>query len=122
MDDPGRLERQEVEAFLETRRELGPTYEPEVVDALAERLEQVVEARVAAASSTGVDRARLAAEAGKRQFVLAIVSLGAGIPITAIAGGVADVPGILLSWLGIAAVNAAHAAAVNGPRRDPSVR
>ena len=117
MDEPGRLERQEVEAFLETRRELGPTYDAELVDALAERIEKVVDTRVAAVSGSAVDRARLSAEAGKRQFVLAIVSLGAGIPVTAIAGALADVPGIFLSWLGIAAVNAAHAAAVNGPRR-----
>lgn len=122
MDEPGRLERQEVEAFLETRRELGPAYDADLVDALAERIEKVVETRVAQATTASADRGRASAEGAKRQFVLGIVSLGAGIPITAISAALADVPGLFLSWLGIAAVNAAHAAAVNGPRRSPPGR
>jgi hypothetical protein len=32
-----------------------------------------------------------------------------GIPISAIAGGIADVPGLVVSWAGIAAVNLAYA-------------
>ena len=122
MDEPARLERQEVEAHLETRRELGPAYEKEVVDAFADRIERVVEARARElAQGTELGR-RDVADGGKRQLALGIVSLALGIPITAVAGGVADVPGVLLSWLGIAAVNAAHAFAVTGPRRNPPGR
>ena len=40
---PGeRVERQEVEALLETRRELGPTYDEALVDAFADRIEAAV--------------------------------------------------------------------------------
>jgi hypothetical protein len=49
-----------------------------------------------------------------QQMVLGIVSLGTGIPITAIASG-EGVAGVLIAWAGIAAVNVAHA--VQGWRR-----
>ena len=38
-------------------------------------------------------------------MALAIVSLGAGIPITAIAADAAEALGIAIAWIGIAAVN-----------------
>jgi hypothetical protein len=52
-------------------------------------------------------RAREAA--GKRQLALGITSLGVGIPITAISAAIAELPGLTVAWLGIAAVNFAHA-------------
>ena len=41
--------RHEVEAVLATRAELGPEYDAELVESFAERIEQVIEARVASA-------------------------------------------------------------------------
>lgn len=41
----------------------------------------------------------------RSQFVLAIVSLGIGIPLTAIAGGISGFAGLLLAWVGIVLVN-----------------
>ena len=38
-------------------------------------------------------------------FVLAIVSLGIGVPLTAIAGGISGFAGLLLAWVGIVLVN-----------------
>jgi hypothetical protein len=111
------VDRQEVEALLETRRELGPTYDEALVDAFADRIDAAVAARSAERSAGLTARERIADEAGKRQWVLGIVSLGTGIPITALAGTFADLPGIAVAWLGIVGVNAAHASAVNG-RRD----
>ena len=116
----GRIERSDVEAVLATRQELGAAYDSALVESFAERIEQAVEARTAQ-RSRGIDRRdRLAIEAGKRQLTLGIVSLGAGIPITAISAALTDLPGLAVAWLGIAAVNAAHAAAVNGSRRRDS--
>ena len=43
------------------------------------------------------------------RFVLGIVSLGAGIPISGIAGGYGDVPGLVVAWAGIVGVNAVFA-------------
>ena len=48
--------------------------------------------------------------AGKRQLALGIVSVVAGIPVTAItlAVGDADLPGMVIAWAGIVGVNLAH--------------
>lgn len=106
--------REDAEAALAARAELGSAYEPALVEGFVERIEAEVERRVAQRAQ--VHRAVHDDTAGreKRQFALGIVSLATGIPITAIAGGIAEVPGVAMAWLGIAAVNIAHA--VSGRR------
>lgn len=101
------VEPQDLEAALAVRRELGPDYEPALVESFAEKIEAAVEARVDAR----LEQARRAERAGGRaQLVLGIVSVGTGIPITAVAGSVGDgIAGVLVAWAGIAAVNVAHA-------------
>ncbi len=42
-------------------------------------------------------------------FVLAIVSMAVAIPLTAIAGTVAGIPGLLVAWMGIVLINAVYA-------------
>jgi hypothetical protein len=42
-------------------------------------------------------------------FVLAIVSIALGIPLTAIASGTAGLPGLLVVWIGIVLVNIVYA-------------
>ena len=42
-------------------------------------------------------------------FVLAIVSIALGIPLTAIASGTAGLPGLLVAWVGIVLVNIVYA-------------
>lgn len=118
MGDGDRIERQEAEAFLETRRELGPSYDAELVDSFADRIERAVAERV----DHRLDHQRALAHQStggqKRQLALGIVSLAASIPITIPLALTDHLPAVLISWLGIAAVNAAHAATVNGPRRN----
>ena len=109
MADPGEVERSEVEAVLEVRRELGPSYEPVLVDSFAEKVERAIESRVAAQMTSARGERSFEAQRHKQQFVLGIISLGTGIPITAVAGAFADVSGIMVAWAGIAAVNVAHA-------------
>jgi len=41
----------------------------------------------------------------RTQFVLAIVSLGVGVPLTAIGAGINGLPGLLIVWVGIVLVN-----------------
>lgn len=41
----------------------------------------------------------------RTQFVLAIVSLGVGVPLTGIGAGVSGLPGLLVVWIGIVLVN-----------------
>lgn len=116
------VERTEAEAVLETRRELGPSYDRALVDSFAERIERAVDVRAEARlrHRGADDRSR---EGGRiRQFVLGVVSVGVGVPITivptvAAPEGTSGLPAVLVAWLGIVGVNAAHAAAVQGSRR-----
>jgi len=107
--DPG-VERQDIEAAIAVRRELGAEYEPVLVDAFLDRIEAAVEAR--AEARVGALRAHdnLEGRLHGQQLALGIVSLCAGIPITAIAGALGDgLAGVAVAWAGIAAVNVAHA-------------
>ena len=107
------LERSEVEAVLETRRELGLRYDAELVDGFADRIEAEVARRVGAEVQQHQHAQRAHASAGPRQLALAIVSLvPVGIPVTAINIAAGDQPsmiGLTISWLGIVGVNVAHA-------------
>jgi hypothetical protein len=110
------LERRDYEALLATRGELGPEYDRALVDSFADRMEKEIQRRSAAASGGRAVRDRTAESAGKRQLTLGIVSLAAGIPITAISAGISHLPGLITAWAGIGAVNLAHALA--NRRRD----
>src|SRR5262245_46295484 len=107
--DEERLERQDIEAVLETRRELGPSYETELVDAFADRIQRAVEARVH--SDTLDLRQERDEERGdrQRQLALGIVSLGVSVPITIPLALTDHLPAVVVSWVGIVAVNWAHA-------------
>jgi hypothetical protein len=106
------LGRDESEAVLAARAELGDAYDAQLAESFADRIEQVVEARVEARTGSNLDprtAARLAREAGNRQMILGMVSLGTGIPITAISASITDLPGVIVAWAGIVGVNVAHA-------------
>jgi hypothetical protein len=104
----------DAEAALAARMELGPDYTEHVAAGLAERVEQLAAVRAGelryqaeVANSTTQDE-----KSGRtRQFVLGIISLGVGVPITAISATNTE-PGLLgvaVSWAGIVGVNAVHA-------------
>ena len=116
------LERSEVEALLETRRELGLRYERELVDGFAERIERAVDRRVSEDSGYRSRELRMQDDAGKRQLALGIVSVTAGIPISAIAlvqaEGGSGVVALIVSWAGLVGVNWAHARQSRPHRRD----
>jgi hypothetical protein len=112
-----RLERHDVEAFLETRRELGPAYERELVDGLAERIQRTVEARVQSeAVNLRHDRDEERGDR-QRQLALGIVSLGVSVPITIPLALTDHLPAVVVSWAGIVAVNFAHASVVKARHR-----
>lgn len=95
----------DLRATLDARRELDPDYEPALVEAFAERLDEHIEARVKA--EIAKSDAREESERGMT-FVLGLVSLGVGIPITAIADD-SGLAGLITSWAGIVGVNLAFA-------------
>src|SRR4051812_36425221 len=88
--------REDVVATLTARRELGSDFDDALVESFAHRVEERLKTRQPARRSTD-ERGMVLA--------LAIVSLGCGIPITAIAVTQAGVAGLIVAWVGIVLVN-----------------
>jgi len=87
--------------MVEARRELGEEMEPAVIDAFLDRVEAAAEARAAERRP-----ARQPSSDGRAErLALSIISLGTGIPITAIAAEQGGVVGMLVVWAGIVGVN-----------------
>jgi len=107
----------DLRAAVGARRDLGPDYEDAVLDSFLERLEHSIAARVDARLEERAGRLPRGRAPGadddpsSRAFVLGVVSLGTGIPISAISGGTSGVAGLVVAWLGIVGVNMAHALA-----------
>ena len=101
--------REDVEALLEVRRELGPSYDAALVDSFADRIEKAVAERVDA-QATQRETARAAvAGGGARQLALGIVSMVAAIPVSIVLGVTGHFAALLVAWVGIVLVNLAHA-------------
>ena len=118
---PDDLERTEIEAVLETRRELGSTYDAALVDSFADRIEAAVLARTAQEVSHRQQGDRTHGSAGVRQLALAVVTGAVGIPVTAISlnSPEQDVTGLLamlIGWSGLVGINIAHAWQSRGHR------
>jgi len=106
--------RRDVEAALAARRELGPEYDDQVAAGLADRIDELVAVRIADQRGEVAERqADREDERSSRtqRFVLGIISIGGGIPISGIAatqvepGGL----GLAIAWAGIVGVNVAAA-------------
>jgi hypothetical protein len=105
------LPREEVAAALGARRELGQEMEPAVVEAFAERVERAIDARVDARLAGRGAAPAPGRRGGERRHDLAlpIVSLGVAIPLTAIAADAGGFLAVLVVWIGLVAINVAHA-------------
>ncbi|MDT0548816.1 MULTISPECIES: hypothetical protein [Streptomyces] len=120
--------KRELDATLQTRKELGAEYETELVDSFMEKVEQrfndtadrqvrrqMAEEQMAAARGARPDPAGLPGQGpglglglGER-FAFVVVTLVLAIPLSAIAAANAGLSGLLVTWGGIVAVNAVHA-------------
>lgn len=109
------LPREEFEATLAARQELGKEMEPALVDAFVDRVEAALAAREAATGHASAAAVQRRDSESSRATAVAIVSAGVAIPLTAIAGGMAGFPGMLLVWVGLVCINLALAM---GRRRD----
>jgi hypothetical protein len=94
------VERKDLEAALEARRELGPAYEDELVDGFLAKIDQ----RLATQRPAPPEEQRTVTP-------LLLGSIGLGIPVTAIAlsnahggGGIAVA---IVAWIAIGAANVA---------------
>ncbi|GGP06323.1 hypothetical protein LDL08_17455 [Nonomuraea glycinis] len=100
--------REDLQATLDARRDLGPDYEPALVDSLVERLDATIAARVAAELHLrGVPPAKQRAS-GSAMIPIALGSMGIGIPLTAIANS-SGLVAIVVTWIAIVAINMASA-------------
>ncbi|MEE1929366.1 hypothetical protein V1J52_14445 [Streptomyces sp. TRM 70351] len=125
--------KRELDATLQTRKELGPEYEDELIDSflgkMDQRLDALVETRVRRRIAEEQLSTSREAPSGRRPEApptsaavlgLAVVSLVLSVPLTAIVSQETNVFGVLLVWLGIVGVNAVHSAGRLGwgHRRD----
>jgi hypothetical protein len=106
--------RKDLRAAVAARQELGPDYEPEIIDSFLEKLEARIATRDAVPSKQPT---QYPAEHPPRQapgnndpggLALAIVSVGAGIPITAIAASQEGLLAIFICWGGLVGINLAR--------------
>ncbi|MFE3886560.1 hypothetical protein ACFXPQ_27255 [Streptomyces lydicus] len=107
--------RKELDATLQTRKELGPEYESELLESFLEKLERSVDQRVRrqlAEQQVQVARGIRPPRPGGggpvswERFGLAVLSLVLAVPLSAIAASQAGETGLLLCWAGIVGVNA----------------
>ncbi|MGY0067818.1 hypothetical protein ACWZEH_13515 [Streptomyces sp. QTS137] len=131
--------KKELDATLRARGELGDEYESALVDSFLEKVDQridgAVERRVRRQLTEQQmtvardSRSPKATDTWGERFGFGIVSLVLAVPLSAIGGGVAQLPGLLVAWLGIVGVNAVQAARTNpglfgrlGHRRQDDAR
>jgi hypothetical protein len=107
------IPRDEAEAALQTRHDLGREYEPAIVDSFVDRIDKAIEQRVSdevARRLQGVDDrskayAKAAAQRSGHSLALAIVSLGISIPLTAISAATVGMSAVIFVWVAIVMVN-----------------
>lgn len=103
---PPLIAREELAATVAARQELGERMEAEVIDAFLDRVERALDARIEAKVQERVGRSGVAAAERAKNFTGRIAaSLGIGIPLTAIAGGIGGVVGIIGVWAAIVVLN-----------------
>ncbi|HET9380614.1 MAG TPA: hypothetical protein VFP69_07260 [Streptomyces sp.] len=110
-------------ATLRARGELGEEYESALIDSFLEKVDrridgaverrvrrQFAEQQMAAARDA---RSPGATDSWGERFGFGIVSLILAVPLSAIGGGVADLPGLLVAWAGVVGVNVVQAVRLN---------
>lgn len=112
--------KKELNATLQARRELGDEYESALVDSFLEKVDQRIDGAVERRVRRQMAEQQMQIARGSRgprptdswseRFGFGIVSLVLAIPLSAIGGGVAHLPGLIMAWIGIVGVNVVQAA------------
>jgi hypothetical protein len=84
---------------------LGPEYEPEIIEGFLEKLDAHTAQHLA---TPPVQAAKASRESDPGGLALAIVSVSAGIPITAIAAAQEGAFAIVICWGGLVGINLAR--------------
>ncbi|RKN37371.1 hypothetical protein [Streptomyces hoynatensis] len=112
--------RGDLDAAVETRKELGPAYESELVESFLEKVEQRIDGTVDKRVRRQLAEQQMVIARGGRSasgepqgpgaaFGLAALSLVLAIPLSAIAAVQVGLAGLLVCWGGIVGVNACYA-------------
>lgn len=109
MDGESRITRDEYEAVLAARQDLSKDMESALVDSFVEKVEAAIAVRKTGELTASERAHKERTEESRRAMVVAIVSAGVGIPITAIAAGIVGLPGLLVVWIGLVMINVAVA-------------
>ncbi|MBB4894808.1 putative membrane protein [Streptomyces olivoverticillatus] len=120
--------KKDLDATLQTRKELGAEYEAELIESFLEKVEHRIEQKLDGTVDRRVrrhlaeqqmDAARgahprtgngLGTGSFGERFGFAAVSLVLAVPLSAIGAVNAHLPGLLVTWAGIVGVNVAQAA------------
>lgn len=115
--------RKDLDATVRARGELGEEYDSALVDSFLEKVEQriddVVDRRVRrhlaeqqTAAARGARRPK-PADSWAERYGFALITLVLAIPLSAIAGALAGMAGMVATWIGIVGVNAVQAVRLN---------
>jgi hypothetical protein len=99
--------RKDLRAAVAARQELGQEYEAEIIDAFLEKVDARIAERVDAAAPAPYSPP-VPPKDDPGGLALAIVSVVAGIPITAIAANMEGTIAIIICWGGLVGVNLAR--------------
>jgi hypothetical protein len=100
--------RKDLRAAVAARQELGPEYENEIIDSFLEKLDARDVQRRVGSLPEPAPRRHPSRETDPGGLALAIVSIVAAIPITAIAAGMIGPFGVLIAWIGLVSINVAR--------------
>lgn len=114
--------RKDLQAAVAARQELGPEYEDEIIESFLDKLDaRDAERRGQDAERRAQDQALELAGLKPREtdpggLALAIISVVAAIPLTAIAAGMMGLDGVVLAWIGLLGINFARTIARRNSR------
>ncbi|WP_377271015.1 hypothetical protein [Peterkaempfera sp. SMS 1(5)a] len=125
--EPPRTELQkDLDAAVQTRKELGAEYESEIVDSFLARvdarLDERVERRVADRLAEYGPPMRRPGRDGRFAPRLAVVSMALGIPLSGVGGATAGATGLMVVWAGIVGVNVAASLSDRREQREQRQR
>ncbi|MQY08465.1 hypothetical protein ACRB68_65740 [Actinomadura sp. RB68] len=103
-----RLSREDLAAALAARRELGPDYDDAFLDSVVDRLQETMPARAGAPAPKRPAPAARPQGGRDLSLVMALASLLAAIPLSAIAAVQVGGFGLVVAWAAIVAVNVAY--------------
>ncbi|MEU0006458.1 hypothetical protein ABZ079_19845 [Streptomyces sp. NPDC006314] len=118
--------RKDLDATVRARRELGEEYDSALVDSFLEKVGQRIDDVVDLRARRYLAEQQMAAVRGTRRpkpadswaerYGFALITLVLAIPLSAIAGALAGMSGMVATWVGIVGVNAVQAV-----RLDPEL-